>query len=128
MRYGYMFLSFSYGTVYLAEMMMLEDTHPDVFNQLTTVQGSWTYQRNSSSGFNGLAADQTIETTINRETKISGGVTGFTKKAGMFCRCSLKRNNRYHDGKQLEVISTYVDRLCCNIREFSSNISSFLSS
>ena len=73
---------FRYGTVYWVDMANLSHTHPWVHEQLAT-PGSWTYQRQGINGYNGLAADQTIETTINRESKSAGGVVGITKKRGM---------------------------------------------
>lgn len=70
-----------YGTAYWVEMSNLDQTHPWIYNQLLQ-RGTWTYQRQSVNGFNGLAADQAIETTINRESKSAGGIIGITKKRG----------------------------------------------
>lgn len=64
------------------EMCDMENSHPWLFSQLETNPGAWTYQRQSERGFNGLAADQTIETTVNRESKTPGGVTGITMNQG----------------------------------------------
>ena len=64
------------------EMSRLADTHPTIHKDVTNVPGCWTYQRNNEFGFNGLAADQTIETTINKDSKTAGGITGFTRKSG----------------------------------------------
>lgn len=62
----------------------MEESHPWLYQQLVSNPGSWTYQRQSTNGFNGLAADQTIETTVNRESKSAGGVTGITRNIGEF--------------------------------------------
>jgi len=35
-------------------------------------------QRNKNSGFSSIACDQTIEQTLNRDSKTSGGMVGFT--------------------------------------------------
>lgn len=64
-------------------MANLEHSHPWVFEQMTTNPGSWTYQKQSANGFNGQAADQAIETTINKESKSVGGIVGISKKRGM---------------------------------------------
>ena len=63
-------------------MQRLPTTHPWLSNEIQT-QGSWTVQR-SDYPFSSLAADQTIEQTINRDSKTSGGIRGITLTAGMF--------------------------------------------
>lgn len=76
------FLIHRYGSIYWLEMCDMENSHPWLYSQLEANPGSWTYQRHSESGFNGLAADQTIESTVNRESKTPGGVTGITMNRG----------------------------------------------
>lgn len=44
--------------------------------------GAWTIQRQSDTGFGGIAADQAIEVTVNRESKTTGGVKGITLTRG----------------------------------------------
>lgn len=53
--------------VYWMELSRLADTHPTIHKDVTNVPGCWTYQRNNEFGLNGLAADQSIETTINKD-------------------------------------------------------------
>ena len=65
-------------------MVNMESTHPWLYHELQTYEGSWTYQWHESRGFNGMAADQAIETTINKDSKTSGGITGFTRKSGKY--------------------------------------------
>ena len=71
-----------YATIYWFEMCAMKDSHPWLHTQLELNPGAWTFQRQSDLGFNGLAADQTIETTINRESKTPGGITGITLNRG----------------------------------------------
>lgn len=65
-------------------MQALPVTHPWIHNQLMTTPGLWTYQRQSGKGFNGMSADQAIETTVNKDSKTSGGVVGFSRNKGKY--------------------------------------------
>lgn len=44
----------------------------------SSIENTWTVQRNNTSGFSSIACDQTIEQTLNRDSKTSGGMVGFT--------------------------------------------------
>ena len=65
-------------------MKQLSDSHPWLYNQLISNPGSWTVQRQAQRGFSSLSADQTIETTVNRESKTSGGIRGITLQPGKY--------------------------------------------
>lgn len=73
---------FRYGPVYWVEMSNLKCSHPWLYNQIQGKPGCWTYQRQNNGGFNGMAADQAIETTINKDSKTKGGITGITMNRG----------------------------------------------
>ena len=60
-----------YLSVYWCDMMSLEDTHPSTHEAFKA--GDFVVQR-SSSAFSQVAVDQTIEQTINRDTKSKGGI------------------------------------------------------
>jgi len=75
-----------YAPIYWTEMSNLSDSHPWLYRQLMESQGAWTFQRHHSTGFNGLAADQAIETTVNKESKTRGGLTGLTMNTGALQR------------------------------------------
>ena len=62
-------------------MQQLSQTHPATFYMMCE-KGSWTLQR-STNPFAGIAADQGIEQTINRDAKTSGGVKGLTLNRGI---------------------------------------------
>lgn len=64
------------------EMEQLPDSHPWLYNQLITNPGSWTTQHQAKAGFSSMASDQTIETTVNRDSKTSGGIRGITLSQG----------------------------------------------
>ena len=70
-----------YLPVYWIEMsQLLITTHPYVFNEL--INGHFGVQRQDSHGFAQVACDMTIEQTVNRDTKTSGGVKGFSNNQG----------------------------------------------
>ena len=71
-----------YGAAYWLEMTQLGCTYPWLHNQLVAKPGIWTVQRQSQYGFASTSGDQTIEQTINRESKSSGGVKGITLSRG----------------------------------------------
>lgn len=71
-----------YGTAYWLEMCELSETHPWLYRQIQESPGCWTVQRQGETGFSSLAADQTIEVTVNRESKTSGGIKGITLTRG----------------------------------------------
>ena len=63
-----------YLTTHLNELLALESTHPDVYNEFQ--KGNFSVQISESNTFGRMEADKVIETTINRDTKTSGGTTG----------------------------------------------------
>ena len=68
-----------YLSVYWCEMMSLKDVHPSAHEAFKA--GDFVVQR-SSSAFSQVAVDQTIEQTINRDTKSKGGIVGFSLNKG----------------------------------------------
>lgn len=76
------FVLFRYAPVYWSEMNQLKEAKPQLFTSLLE-QGSWTVQRQDEHGFNGIAADQAIEQTVNRESKTAGGLKGITLDRGL---------------------------------------------
>ena len=69
-----------YLALYFVEMKSLPSTHPGAHNLL--MNGGMSVQRNQTYGFTGTPVDQTIEQTINRNTKTRGGIIGFSLKPG----------------------------------------------
>lgn len=64
-----------YLPVYLCEMISLRDVHPCTYGAYQA--GDFVVQR-SSNAFSQVAVDQTIEQTINKDTKSNDGIVGFS--------------------------------------------------
>ena len=85
-----------YLSVYWCDMMSLEDTHPSTHEAFKA--GDFVVQR-SSSAFSQVAVDQTIEQTINRDTKSKGGIVGFSLNKGAVQRWLLTSHERQQSPK-----------------------------
>ena len=68
-----------YLPVYWCDMMSLKDRHPAAHEAFQA--GDFVVQR-SGNAFSQVAVDQTIEQTINRDTKSKGGIIGFSLNKG----------------------------------------------
>ena len=70
-----------YQPVYWCDMMSraLKDRHPAAHEAFQA--GDFVVQR-SGNAFSQVAVDQTIEQTINRDTKSKGGIIGFSLNKG----------------------------------------------
>jgi len=62
----------------IGEMNELEHTHPDVYEAFNA--GNFSIQLSSGNTFGRIEPDKCIEMTINRDSKTSGGTTGFSLK------------------------------------------------
>ena len=69
-----------YLPVYLAQMMVLPETHPEAHALL--LNGDFGVPRATSHGFAQMPVGQTIEQTLNRSTKTKGGIVGFSLRKG----------------------------------------------
>eukprot|EP00794_Sanderia_malayensis_P020892 gene20892-22943_t len=56
-----------YAPCYWLEMMSFENTHPYI---AANIKDNWTIQRQDSYGFSSIVCDQTIEQTLNRDSKM----------------------------------------------------------
>lgn len=81
-----------YLPVYLLEMLNLEKTHPLVNKYLHN--GEFVAQRQNVYGFSGIAMDQTIEQTANRDSKTKGGLTGISRNPNAVHRWMLSHHLR----------------------------------
>ena len=77
-----------YTPVYLAEMLALKETFPDMFAHL--INGVFFVKR-SEKTFNCVPTDQALEQSINREAKSRGGVVKFTLRKGALMHWLLTR-------------------------------------
>ncbi len=80
-----------YLPVYWCDMMSLRDVHPSTYEAFQA--GDFVVQR-SGNAFSQVAVDQTIEQTINRDTKSKGGIVGFSLNKGAVQRWLLTSHER----------------------------------
>lgn len=64
-----------WGTIYISDMIKLEESAPDVYNEY--MAGNFPVKR-SDNLFNQVSADQALE-WMNRACKVAGGLVGITK-------------------------------------------------
>jgi hypothetical protein len=64
-------------SLYLEDMRRLQDTAADVYSNF--MKGMFVFKR-TSGNFRAVAADQSLEQTINKSQKRSGGIIGSTRK------------------------------------------------
>lgn len=69
-----------YLTAYYAEMSLLEETNPEVYNHFKN--GQFSVQMSNSNTFGRIPVDQTIEVTVNKDTQTQGGTSRFSLKPG----------------------------------------------
>ena len=89
-----------YLPAYYIEMRELPQTHPEVHGAM--MAGEFAVQRQSKYGFSQIPCDQTIESTLNRDTKTKGGLTGFTLKKGAVQRWIIAQPERAAITNQLK--------------------------
>ena len=80
-----------YLPVYLLHMQNIPDTHPQTHTYLSS--GGFCVQRGNHS-FSRLPVDQTIEQTLNRDTKTKGGLVGFSINKAAVERWMLNAHER----------------------------------
>ena len=75
-----------------AQMKALPTSHPEANTYLQN--GGFAVQRGHASPFSQIPIDQTIEKTINRDTKTKGGIVGFSLNRGAVQRWMLTAHER----------------------------------
>ena len=65
-----------YMSVYWCEMVLLPQTH--LYSNALLVDGQFAVQRSVNSAFAQVPVDQTIEQTMNRDSKTKGGIVGIS--------------------------------------------------
>ena len=104
-----------YSPCYWLEMSLLESTHPceyissfvksfqrfdNVSRELLftdtakNIANNWTVQRHKNHSFSSIPSDQTIEQTMNKDSKTKGGIVGFTLNKGAVHRWILGQSER----------------------------------
>jgi len=80
-----------YLPFYCVQLCNLQDTHPGA--ELLLSACGFSVARSTTPGCR-LPIDQTIEQTINRSAKTSGGIIGFSRNVGAYHRWCLTRHER----------------------------------
>ena len=81
-----------YGALYWSEMVVLEESHPEAYKAVNT--GNFAVQLSSSRAFSQTPTDQTIEQTLNRGTKVKGGIIRFSTSQNTVQRWMLTASER----------------------------------
>lgn len=112
-----------YLPIYLADMMNLEEQHPDVHQAFA--DGNFSIQMNSKNPFGRIPVDQAIEESVNKDTQGCSGTIGFSKHQAAVDRFYLNSDirasflqlfkeftNREHSGeyKHPDLSSTRIDK------------------
>ena len=61
---------------------------------LPKLSSNFAIQRQNDHGFSAVACDQTIEQTVNRDSKTKGGLTGFSMNRSSVRRWLLSQSER----------------------------------
>lgn len=80
-----------YLPVYWSQMATLHLTHPEAFENLSS--GNFVVQRGSKP-FSQVPIDQTIEETLNKATKVKGGIIGFSMNKSAVHRWTITAHER----------------------------------
>ena len=65
-------------TPWLSEMLTLETSHPEIYQEFK--KGNFSVQLSETNPFGRCEPDRVIETTINKDFKTPGGLTDFSTK------------------------------------------------
>ena len=74
------------------------------------MEGKFVVHHQTDHGFCGVACDQTIEQTCNKDTKTKGGMIGFTRNQGAVDCWILSQHKRSAISKQCEEMAGKDDR------------------
>ena len=81
-----------YLPYYYSEMTNLPEQYPAVYQHL--LQGGFAVQLGKANPFGKIPVDQTIEESVNKDTKASGGTTRYSLKEGAVSRFYLTSEYR----------------------------------
>ena len=117
-----------YSALYWSEMVILEESHPEAYKAVNA--GNFAVQRSSTRAFSQTPTDQTIEQTLNRRTKVKGGVIGFgtsqnTVQRWMFTaheQSSATRNFKSSIGMRVEENEVHADNTTFRISRDQNDV------
>ena len=103
-----------YLSLYWCEMTVLPRTHPDVHEVF--LDGEFCVQR-SNSVFSQIHVDQSIEQTVNRDSKTKGGIIGFSRKPGAVQRWVINAHQRAEISKNCKEMAGLDELSTCQHKE-----------
>ena len=79
-------------TPWLSEMLTLETIHPEVYQEFK--KGNFLVQLSERNSFGRCEPDRVTKTTINKDTKTPGGLTGFSTKTSVVGRWKINASQQ----------------------------------
>ena len=95
-----------YLLVFLCDILELPTSHPDVYAAF--LDGNFSVQLSETNTFGRNEADKTIENTVNKDTKTSGGFTGFSLKQPASDRWMINASRRAECYRNLKDLVTFA--------------------
>ena len=95
-------------TVFISDMDHLPTNHPDVYQQF--LHGWFTVQMKTQNLFGRNEMDKCIENTINKDTKIPGGLARFSTNIGAIDRWTLNTSRRAECRRILHQLFQYQSK------------------
>ena len=96
-----------YLSIYHAQMSRLEETNPDVHQQM--VSGGFSVQMSSCNPFGRIPVDQALEETVNKDTQTPGGTRGFSLKPETVAKYYLSAEYRSMAMRQIHEFVDGID-------------------
>ena len=94
-RYAFAYDNYNFArylTPWLFEMLTLETSHPEVYREFK--KGNFSVQLSETNPFGRCEPDRVIETTVHKDTKTPGGLTGFSTKTNAVDRWTINASYR----------------------------------
>ena len=89
-RYAFAYDNYNYArylTPWFSEILTLATSIPEVYQEFT--KGNFSVQLSETNPFARCEPDRVIETTINKDTKTLGRITGFSTKTNAVDRWAI---------------------------------------
>ena len=107
-----------YFPVYIYEILDVPDTHPSIAQHLAV--GDFVVQQQNQNSFSQTSMEQTIEQTINRDSKTSDGQIEFSNNAYAIHRWILSFNQRAKISRSCPEM-TGKSEACYKIKDLSKS-------
>jgi len=92
-----------YLPVYFAQMSNLQHDHPEIAKEYES--GGFSVQLSQYNTFGRIPVDQTIEETVNKDTKSPGGIKGFSRNFSAVKRHYITSDLKSNCLKQLRILT-----------------------